>query len=493
MEINISGSLRHGISEFIIQTFSLLFFPNDNTFGKNKSGNFINIFAEYIEHNVEIFVKICYNGSIAEKSSVVTRETDENKELLLSIGRVFYEVASEMSGVYPPWGIHTGIRPAKTAGDVFEASNFDETMAIDILTNRYLMNRNKAALALETYKNGRNVLEKHSISDASDFSLYISIPFCPTRCTYCSFVSYSTPKLLKLIPKYIEKLVCELEYVGAIARSLRLCLKSVYIGGGTPAILSPSELSSVLQAVCDNFDTSKILEYTVECGRADVITREKLEVLKNFGVDRISINPQSLNDEILSKNGRGHTVQDFFDAYNLARDVGIANINADCIVGLRGETAESMLNTIEQLAQLRPENITIHTLCVKKSAELKVKQKNENIYTPTSPELSRVLDEGYDILKSAEYTPYYMYRQKYAAGNLENTGFSLDECECLYNIYMMDEIQTIFGAGAGAMTKLVRNGRIERIANYKYPFEYIEHDFQIKRDNHRVKLDILKN
>jgi len=230
-----------------------------------------------------------------------------------------------------------------------------------------------------------------------------------------------------------------------------------------------------------------ILEYTVECGRPDVITREKLEVLKNFKVDRISVNPQSLNDDILIKNGRKHTAEDFFRAFELAKDTGIKNINTDCIAGLYGETGESMLNTVERLAQLKPENITVHTLCIKKSADI----KKENIYAPDSPGLNYVLEAGYNILKNAGYTPYYLYRQKYAAGNLENTGFCLERRECLYNIYMMDEIQTIFGAGAGAVTKLVKNSRIERIINYKYPFEYIAHDFQIERDKN--KLEILQD
>ena len=486
MDIKIDTGLKEKISEFFIQTVSLLFFPEDNTFGKNKSGNFINIFLNKITKknpkSIEIIVEICYNNKKAKK--IIRFKAD--KELMFEVGRAFYDAASEITGIYPPWGIHTGIRPAKTAGDFLENNNFYEDKTLDILINNYLMNENKAKLALETYKNGKNAI--HEISK-KDFSLYVAIPFCPTRCRYCSFVSYSTPKLLKLIPEYIKKLILELELIGRIAQNLDLWLKSVYIGGGTPVTFNAGALKIILSAVRDNFDLKNILEYTVECGRADVITREKLEVLKSFGVGRISVNPQSLNDDILLKNGRNHTAEDFFKAFELAREIGIKNINTDCIAGLPGETGESMIDTIDQLAQLKPENITVHTLCIKKSAELKKRAE----YVPDSPELNRVLETGYNILKNAGYKPYYLYRQKYSAGNLENTGFSLDGCECLYNIYMMDEIHTIFGAGAGAMTKLVKDGRIKRIANYKYPFEYIEHDFQIERENNKNKLKILED
>ena len=484
MEIKIDGDLdfKAKISEFFIQTLSLLFFPNDNTFGKNKSGNFICIKSEKNIKSIEIFVRICYNVKAAEKKRVIS-----GNDMKLEAGRAFYDAASEITGVRPPWGIFTGIRPAKLAGNIAgkNENGSDERMALDILTNKYLMSEAKAKLALETYRNGKNAVPNIG---KKDFSLYISVPFCPTRCGYCSFVSYSTPKLLKLIPEYIKNLVRELEYIGVLTRKLQL--KSVYIGGGTPAVLSAGELEVILQSVRSNFDLANILEYTVECGRADVITREKLELLKSSGVDRISINPQSLNDDILLKNGRNHTAEDFYGAYELARNTfGTACVNADCIVGLPGETGEGMIDTIERLARLRPDNITMHTLCIKKSADLKKRAE----YTPDSPELNRVLDESYNILKSAGYKPYYMYRQKYAAGNLENTGFCLDGRACLYNIYMMDEIQTIFGAGAGAVTKLVRGDRIERIANYKYPFEYIAHDFQIERESNKNKLEILED
>jgi len=495
MKIIINGG---DISEFYIQTFSILFFPEDNIFGKNGvSENYIEIFInnnKKIENIVDISVNICYNRKTVSKSS----DYKVNNDILIYVGRLFYEAAGEITGYYPPWGIHTGIRPAKTAGDILEKNDFDENKTINILRDDYLMDKNKAELAVETYKNGKSAVEKIYFRDVggirdvegavpykNEFSLYISIPFCPTRCRYCSFVSFATPGLLKLIPAYINKLVEEIGLISEITRNMTL--RTIYIGGGTPTTLDCESLEIILNAVKNNFDLKDLIEYTVECGRADTITENKLKLFKKFDVDRISVNPQTLNNDILQKIGRNHTAEDFYEAFDLARKAGFKNINADCIIGLADESSASMINTIETLAGLKPENITIHSLCIKKSADL----KSDKIYSPDSPELNIVLEKSYDILKSAGYKPYYMYRQKYAAGNLENTGFCLDNCDCLYNIYMMDELQTIFGAGAGAMTKLVRDGRIERIANYKYPYEYIGRDFQINKNNNRDKFKIL--
>ena len=513
MKIIIEGNLKNEIPEFYIQTFSLLFFPEDNIFGKNNiSENYIKIFADKEKKDkyiIDISVNICYNKKTALKKASLSEEgvvrsaalgveNSPNQDIIINIGKLFYETAGEITGIYPPWGIHTGIRPAKTAGNLLENNNFDEIKTLEILCEDYLMNKNKAALAIETYKNGKNAISlseggvgKADWGRKKDFSLYISIPFCPTRCRYCSFVSFATPGLLKLIPEYIKKLIEEIEYISKITKDLNMRLKTIYIGGGTPTTPDCEYLENILNAVKNNFDLSNLLEYTAECGRADTITENKLELLKKFGIDRISINPQTLNNDILNKIGRNHTAEDFLCAFETARKVGIKNINTDCIIGLPDESESSMINTIEKLAGLKPENITIHSLCLKKSSDLKNELKSDKVYISNAPELNSVLENGYNILKSEGYKPYYMYRQKYAVGNLENTGFCLDGCECLYNIYMMDEIQTIFGVGAGAMTKLVKNGRIERIANYKYPYEYIGHDFQINKESNREKLGML--
>ena len=482
MKIVKEGNLGNLISEYYIQTFSLLFFWEDNIFGKkSQSENFIKIFADKNDHYVEFAVDIWYNGKTALKSAKT--KGDQTEALLIDVGRLFYSAACEITGIYPAWGIHTGIRPAKTAGEIFEKNSFDEKKTLESLRADYLMSENKSALALQTHKNGKAAA---GAIGKKDFSLYISVPFCPTRCKYCSFVSFSTPGLLKLMPDYAKKLIGEIELIGEITQNMRL--KTIYIGGGTPTALDASSLESILLAVGDNFDLSNLSEYTAECGRPDTITKQKLELLKSYGITRTSVNPQSLNDDILKKIGRDHTAKDFFAAFEAARQAGMENINTDLIIGLADESGCSMTATAKTLAGLKPENITVHSLCKKKSSEL----SSEKTYSHDAPKLNETLEDIYGILNLAGYDPYYMYRQKYAAGNLENTGFCQAGRECLYNIYMMDELMTIFGAGAGAMTKIVKDGRIERIANFKYPYEYIGRDFQIKSEKNKDKIIMLK-
>ncbi|MCL2813410.1 MAG: coproporphyrinogen dehydrogenase HemZ [Oscillospiraceae bacterium] len=486
MKIITKGNLGHKIPEYYIQTFSLLFFPEDGVFGKkSQSENFIKIFVNEAHNFVDISVEICYNKKTASKSAK-TKES-RSEDLLTYTGKLFYGAGGEITGIYPPWGIHTGIRPAKTAGEIFEKNNSDEKKTLDRLRGDYLMSEGKSALALKTYKNAKAAA---GVIGEKDFSLYISIPFCPTRCRYCSFVSFATPGLLKLIPEYVKKLTEEIKITGEITRDMKL--KTIYIGGGTPTALEDKFLETILLSIKENFDFSNLSEYTAECGRPDTITAQKLELFKSFGVDRVSVNPQTLNDSVLKQIGRPHTAEDFFKAFETARKSEIKNINTDCIIGLTGESKPSMLETASALSSLKPENITVHSLCLKKSSELK-SSEFEKTLSQSSSGLNETLDDIYEILSLAGYKPYYMYRQKYAAGNLENTGFCLDGRECLYNIYMMDELMSIFGAGAGAMTKIVKGGRIERAANYKYPYEYIGRDFQINSQKNIGKLKILRD
>jgi len=466
------------IPEFYIQTFSLLFFPEDNNFSKNfESKNHIII---SIDRNIT--VKICYNNKTAVKTEIFENKTENDP--VIQAGKLFYKAAGEITGIYPPWGIYTGIRPAVTAGDILIKNDFNIEKTVKKLCGDYMMYKNKAELAVEIFINNF----KRGLYDVreNEYSLYISIPFCPTRCKYCSFTSFTGPKLLKLIPEYIKKLTEEIEQTGKITKNMNL--KSVYIGGGTPTVLNCESLKIILNAVKNNFNIEYINEYTVECGRADTINEEKLILLKSFGIDRISVNPQTINDDVLQKIGRIHTSEDFYRAFFAAKKSGIKNINTDCIIGLPGESRESMINTINTLIDLKPENITVHSLCIKKSSELK-KEKYE---ISKNMNLNEIAEKYYKILINSGYKPYYLYRQKYTAENLENIGFCLDDHECLYNIYMMDELQTIFGMGAGAITKIVKNKKIERIANYKYPYEYIENDFQINKESNNIKLKILR-
>ena len=502
MKIIKNGNLKDRVSDFYIQTFSMLFFPDDNIFGKNNSSeNYIEVFVNGInrEHdnktklttdnniNIDILVKICYNKLTEQSSRLYSIATDnyngeENfkKDLIVEIGKAFYTAASTLTQTKPPWGIHTGIRPAKTAEKAFNDAEGDKSGAIKILTEKYLMDEKKAITALDVYINAKNVIAGNDAPSVynkkKETSLYISIPFCPTKCRYCSFVSYSTPKLLKLIPEYMRILLKEIENIGVIISEKEYILKTIYIGGGTPTTLDCDMLNMLLEKIERSFDMNNVIEYTIEAGRPDTIDKAKLELFNRYKVNRISINPQTLNDEILINIGRCHSSDDFFAAYKTARDIGIKNINTDCIVGLFGENKLSMIETVQKLIEIEPENITVHTLCIKKSASIKTDNANDDvIYKPYSPEVNYALEEIYELLRQNGYLPYYMYKQKYAVGNLENTGFSKKNRECMYNIYMMDELQTIYGAGAGATTKILYpDGRIERIINPKYPYEYIE-------------------
>ena len=502
MKIIKRGNLKDFVSDFYVQTFSMLFFPEDSLFGKDDTGeNFIEVCADIADiedkanANIIISVKICYNKIVEDKtiSCSLGGDSSDNpenfkKELIVEIGKAIYAAASVLTGTKPPWGVITGIRPAKNAEKAFEAAAGIKSRAIEILTEKYLADEKKAELALDVYLNAKDIIysqHKNSakinvnIENERDVSLYVSIPFCPTKCRYCSFVSYSTPKFLKLIPEYMQILLREIEDIGMTIKEKGLVLKTIYIGGGTPTILDCDALDLLLGKIERCFDMQNLIEYTVEAGRPDTIDRAKLELLARYKVDRISINPQTLNDDILINIGRRHTSEDFYAAYKTARDVGIKNINTDCIVGLIGEEKSSMIVTVKKLVELEPENITVHSLCIKKSAAIKTDgvsdDSRDSIYKPYAPEVNEAVEEIYKILYANNYLPYYMYKQKYAVGNLENTGFTKKNRECMYNIYMMDELQTIYGAGAGATTKIIYpDGRIERVINNKYPYEYIK-------------------
>ena len=301
-------------------------------------------------------------------------------------------------------------------------------------------------------------------------SLYISVPFCPTRCSYCSFVSHSMTSASKLIPDYIRLLCRELEILGDIVKNLDLKIDTVYFGGGTPTSLNPAQLEILMKKTYECFNLSEIREYNIEAGRPDTITQQKLDTIKKFGATRISINPQTFNDDVLKIIGRHHNSKQTVNAFRLARKCGFENINMDIIAGLPSDTNESFHKTIDKAVCLDPDSITVHTLTVKRSASL----YQDGINTD-NVSVSEMTDYAYNILLKNNYYPYYLYRQKNTVENLENIGYARKNKESLYNIYIMDEIQTILGAGCAASTKLVSpDGKIKRVHNYKFPYEYIK-------------------
>lgn len=379
--------------------------------------------------------------------------------------RLVYTSLRKILGITPPWGLMTGIRPVKKVIELMQdGKSFEEID--DVLTSKFEISPDKLSLAYETAKNQKPILEK---IDKNAVSLYISIPFCPTRCSYCSFVSHSMDSAIKLMPDYVASLCRELEIIGEIVKETDTKIDTIYFGGGTPTSISAEDIRKIMHSVQENFNLSMVREYSFEAGRPDTITEEKLRVIKEYGADRISVNPQTLNDEVLNVIGRRHTGEDAIKAFETARKIGFRNINTDLIAGLPTETAESFKNTLDRIISLDPESITVHTLTIKRSANL----FEQGIKSTSSP-ASEMVDYSIKKLMQNDYNPYYLYRQKNTIDNLENVGYSKKGFESYYNIFIMDETQTIIGAGCAASTKLVYpDGKIERIHNYKFPYEYI--------------------
>ena len=395
-------------------------------------------------------------------------KADDKNYCELTIAQHLCKQLIALTGFNPPWGLLTGIRPMKLLRML--TRDYGKEAAERRFKDEYLVSDKKIALSRRTIIGEDKIL---SMSRDNSFSLYISVPFCPSRCSYCSFVSQSVEHAAKLIPEYTELLVKELKITADIASSLGLHLESVYMGGGTPTTLSAEQLERVLTATAEYFDMSDIKEFTVEAGRPDTVTPEKLAAIKRSGVGRISINPQTLNDDILRSIGRRHTVAQVYEAMNMAKAAGFDNINMDLIAGLQGDTLESYMHTIDGVISLDPASITVHTLAMKRSARLVTERMAA--YNAEGLLAAQMLDYGEKRLTESGYDPYYLYRQSGMVGNLENVGWSKPGYEGVYNVFIMDETHTILAVGGGAVTKLKQPhvNNIERIFNYKYPYEYI--------------------
>ena len=369
-----------------------------------------------------------------------------------------------------PWGILTGIRPVKIACKLIKSGK-TPAETIEYFVNEYGADREKAELAVRVAEVEMPIIDS---MNPKGVSIYIGIPFCPTRCLYCSFVSNSVARSAKYIPEYLECLKREIKYTADILRQNGDVVESVYIGGGTPTTLNAEQLSFLFDSVFTEFDLSDCKEFTVEAGRPDTITAEKLKTIKSFGIGRISINPQSMNQETLRIIGRNHTPDEIRKAMFLSRECGIECINMDIIAGLPGETVDMFKYTVEEVEKLNPENTTVHTMSIKRSSKL-----NENLcnYNLTEDEdVSEMVKFAMDAIMSGGKNPYYLYRQKNMLGNLENVGYAIPGFESLYNIYIMEEVQSIISLGCGGVTKTVdrETDRIERIFNVKEPKDYIE-------------------
>lgn len=450
---------------FELENLTRLFFPNEKI-------TVIRDFSEpqppYIYTEVSDKIIISVNiGSFNKSETAVKKLTDDDNELVSA--QLLYKLLCDFTGLTQPWGILTGVRPVKLLRRLAEESS--EEQAVKKFEKDFFVSNEKIALSRETEHNERKILE---LSKPESFSLYVGIPFCPSRCSYCSFVMASIERAEKLIEPYTKLLCEEIKRTAEIANKLGLRLETVYFGGGTPTTLSAKQLDTVLRTVNNSFDMSTCREFTVEAGRPDTIDIAKLFALKENKVDRISINPQTVNDEVLKTIGRKHTAQQFFDAFELARKCGFDNINTDLIAGLPTDTPESFKNSLDSIVRLNAECITVHTLCMKRASRLTT--EGVTLDLQQARDAREMLAYTQNILGQNEYIPYYMYRQSRMVGNLENVGWSKKGFESLYNVYVMDETHTILACGSGGVTKLKRNNPdyLERIFNFKYPYEYID-------------------
>lgn len=476
--------LNGNISRIYVQTLCMLFFRGEKfpEVEQNARGTLI-VNAQDTEEGIKCECVLEYDNMKTEGKAFEPFNANDSYERTskTAIGKAVYQAGVQLTKRVIPWGILTGIRPSKVTAQMLELYPENEVLAL--LQDKYLLSKHKAELSVRVAKNEAEILKSF---DSKTCSMYISIPFCPTRCSYCSFISYATKKLFDLIPAYLDKLILQIKENFKIINELGLRLVTVYIGGGTPTILTEEQLERLLSVIKDGM-SSEVLEFTLEGGRPDTITEGKLDVLKKYGVNRISINPQSLNDEVLEKIGRKHTVADFFDSYKLVKNCKIPFINTDLIAGLDGDNLESFKYTVDKIIELKPHNVTVHSFSVKKSAQ--ILKEDSDIYNKNEDYAELSVDYAYKKLLENGYEPYYMYRQKNTVSDLENVGYALKGTFGIYNVLMMSDEHTVFSAGAGATTKLVKkaNGKYEilRIFSHKYPYEYLQ-------DNQSIKNQVLE-
>ncbi len=419
-----------------------------------------------ITSRVTLFDKTAEFSKVIDKSETPIESFEKKCERV--VATTLFDCFAGITGYRSPWGILTGVRPARLFSRTVSA--LGEERAKERFKDQLYVSENKISLCEEAHRGEGEII---NLSKPQSFSLYISIPFCPSRCNYCSFVSHSVEKAGELIPDYIEHLCKEIEETAKIVKDIGLRLETVYVGGGTPTSIDADLLGRVLKTVRENFDITFVREFTVEAGRPDTVTEEKLRVIKENGATRISVNPQTMNDCVLKNIGRRHTAKQMREAFYLARKMGFNNINTDLIAGLSGDTIESFKQSVEEIIALNPESVTVHSLSMKRASSITVKGELPDI--KAGIEATEMVEYARKRLGESGIKPYYMYRQSKTVGNLENVGYAKKGYECLYNVYIMDETHTILACGASAVTKLREpmGDNIERIFNYKYPYEYI--------------------
>ncbi len=463
-----------------IQTITQVFYPNEKFV---ESDGVSETSLTVISNLCDGFVtsSIYEDGIKISENEAPIDEIGDKKHISAAIKRSMFLILCEKNGYIPPWGLLTGIRPSKIVHELL-AKGYDHSKIKEQMASEYFVHEDKIELCLKVALAENDILKKNT---GRDYSLYIGIPFCPSKCLYCSFTSYSLDKYKNKTELYIDTLIREMQELKFF--DTKRSLETVYFGGGTPTSLTENQLRRLLEAVNQNFDLSNVTEYTVEAGRPDTITEGKLSLLKQFGVNRISLNPQTMHDRTLNLIGRAHTVSDFLNAFKLARETGHDNINVDIILGLPEETVDDVKKTLDAILQLEPENLTVHTLAIKRASKLKESLDSYELAEVRT--IEKMLALVQEETSKAKLYPYYMYRQKNMLGNFENVGYAKVGRECIYNIQIMEERQSILALGAGGITKIVDlgSGKIERVFNVKSVDDYIS-----RLDEMLVRKQVLK-
>ena len=411
--------------------------------------------------------KITLDGKTARASRRIRADAETVRLRRRALQQSVYLAAIQLLPREPAWGALAGVRPTKlTTKHLLEGGT--PQSAEKLLRDVYFVTPQRRHLAVDCSVSTVAAVEK---TQPCDVSVYVGIPFCPTRCTYCSFVSRTIGKKTELLEPYLEALLKEIQCTGQLLKQSGRTIRSLYMGGGTPTTLSAPQMARLLDAIREHFDLSRCLEFTVEGGRPDTLDIQKLQTIFDHGADRMSINPQTMEDSVLRACGRPHKAADVIRAYGEAVDAGFQDINMDLIAGLPTDTVEGFCRSLDAVVALNPSNITVHTLALKKGADLF--EKRENL--PSAEDVTRMVGYAEDTLRCHGYKPYYLYRQKYMSGSFENVGWSREGQDCLYNIYMMEETHTILSLGGGGMTKVnLPDGHLTRFHNPKFPEQYIE-------------------
>jgi coproporphyrinogen dehydrogenase hemZ len=411
--------------------------------------------------------KITLNGKTVSAARRLKADEETVRLRRRILQQSYYLAAIQLLDRKPAWGALAGVRPTKiTTKHLLEGGS--PTSADRLMRDVYYVTPERRQLAVDC---SESTVKAVSLMDKDDLSVYVGIPFCPTRCSYCSFVSRTVGKKTDLLDKYLAALEREIQITARLMKESGKHLLTLYIGGGTPSILSTPQMIHLLDTLRESFDFSRCIEFTVEGGRPDTLDLEKLRAIREHGADRMSINPQTMEDSVLRACGRPHTGADVIRAYRQAEEAGFSAINMDLIAGLPTDDFDGFRRSLDAVASLNPANITVHTLALKKGADLFEKREGLS----TAEEVSRMVDYSNAALRSLSYKPYYLYRQKYMSGSFENVGWSREGLDCLYNIYMMEELHTIVSLGGGGMNKVnLPDGTLQRFHNPKFPEQYIE-------------------